>query len=298
MVLLRPRRGVPLLLLALTVGWCGVPDAGEGPELLLLDVGQGDAVLIKDGERVLLVDGGGDFAGRALVPALAAEGIWRLDGMVVSHPDRDHCGGLRVLAEFFPVRKVYSAVFPWDEGSECGQWLTAARRRGQHHPLVPGDHLAVGRWRLEILHPPPSGDLESRRKDRKENDRSLVLVATAPGGRRVLLTGDIEAAAERRLLGNPEVLACDVLKVAHHGSQTSSTAPFLAAARPRLALVSSGRDNPYHHPSSKVVRRLERAGIRILRTDYHGRVRLTFRQDGAMVFSTTAIPAVDGQRVD
>jgi competence protein ComEC len=297
-VLLRPRRGVPLLLLALTVGWCGVPEAGEGPELLLLDVGQGDAVLIKDGDRAILVDGGGDFAGRALVPALAAEGIWRLDGMVVSHPDRDHCGGLRVLADFFPVRKVYSAVFSWDEGSECGQWLTAARRRGQHRPLVPGDHLAVGRWRLEILHPPPSGVLESRGKDPKGNDRSLVFVATAPGGRRVLLTGDIEAVAERRLLSDPEALACDVLKVAHHGSQTSSTARFLAAARPRLALLSSGRDNPYHHPSPKVVRRLERAGVHVLRTDHHGRVRLLFREDGTMVTTTIALPGKDGARVD
>ena len=113
------------------------------------------------------------------------------------------------------------------------------------------------------------------------NDRSLVVLASF-GGRRVLLTGDIEAAAERELLKRyPDVLAdVDILKVAHHGSRTSSTPAWLDHTRPSLALLSAGLENRYGHPAPEVVLQLEERGIRTLRTDEHGLVRIAIDRAG------------------
>jgi competence protein ComEC len=153
--------------------------------------------------------------------------------------------------------------------------------------LAAGDRAAVGRWRLRVVHPPgpPGGPGEGGAGDGTRNDRSLVVVAEALG-RRCLLTGDAEARAERRVAG---LLAdggaagpYDVLKVAHHGSKTSTTPALLAAARPRLALVSAGPGNPYGHPAGEVVRRLVRAGARVLRTDRDGAVHLAWDDAGPL----------------
>jgi competence protein ComEC len=287
--LLHPRRGLPCLLLALAVGWCHpVARPQAVPELRLLDVGQGDALLLRDGERAVLIDGGSEFPGRALLPVLLAAGVDRLDGMLLTHPDRDHCGGLTVLADLLPVAWVFAAT----EGAEgeCGGWLAGLRDRQRLTVLTPGDTLPVGRWQLEVLHPPAgSGG--------GDNDRSLVLSATVPGGRRVLLTGDIEAVAERQILQGAAPVASDVLKVAHHGSKTSSIPAFLDAVAPRMALLSAGRGNPYHHPAPPILRRLERRGVRVLRTDLHGQVILRFFEDGRMVLWTAAAPGAQGERV-
>jgi competence protein ComEC len=118
-----------------------------------------------------------------------------------------------------------------------------------------------------------------------DNHRSLVLLAAALG-RRVLLTGDLDAAGEAALLRRwgAAALACDLLKVAHHGSPSSSIPPFLRAARPRLALVSVGAGNPYGHPSPKVLLALERERAMLLRTDRDGMVRVSFgRRTGIRV---------------
>jgi competence protein ComEC len=139
----------------------------------------------------------------------------------------------------------------------------------------------VGRWRLRVLHPegagPPARRLAAARRG---NDHSLVLAAAALG-RRVLLTGDVEAVAERALLrrwgAEPERLRADVLKVPHHGSKSSSGERFLDAVAPRAALVPVGADNPYHHPSPAVVARFARRGVPLLRSDRHGFVRLGWR---------------------
>jgi competence protein ComEC len=132
----------------------------------------------------------------------------------------------------------------------------------------------VGRWRLRVLHP-------ERHETRGENERSLVILAEALG-RRALLTGDIESWAEMQLFSCCERnLRVDFLKVAHHGSRTSSTEAFLDAAKPRLALISAGPNNIYHHPSKQIVERLEEHGARVLRTDRDGMIRLALREDGS-----------------
>lgn len=152
--------------------------------------------------------------------------------------------------------------------------------------LWAGDRAAVGRWRLTVLHPEP-GDR------RGTNDRSLVLLAEAHG-RRVLLTGDVEAWAELRLVeragGAPGVLDVDVLKVAHHGSKTSTTEALLDAATPRLAVISVGQGNPYHHPSPVVLARLARRRVPTLATARAGMVHLEIRPDGRLRIATPGAP--------
>jgi len=261
-----------------------------GVEVVMLDVGQGDSILLRDGSQAVLVDGGGwrhgDLGGRVLLPALLGEGVDRLAAMVVTHPDRDHCGGLVDLASYLPVGEVWTA--DGFQAAPCVVELARSALSGRPaalRSLATGpparSSAAVGRWRLRVLHPAAEGGLARRlRAAAGGNDHSLVVAATALG-RRVLLTGDVEAAAERQVVrrwnGAPELLRADVLKVAHHGSASSSTAAFLAAVQPRLALVSVGRHNPYHHPSPRVVDRFTRRGVRLLRSDRHGFVRLAWQ---------------------
>ena len=245
------------------------------PELAMLDVGQGDAILLRDGDRALLLDGGGlrggDIGGRALLPALLDEGVDHLDALVISHPDHDHCGGLVDIAAYLPVREVWMAP-GWDPAGCAGtlQALPGVRTRF----LWRGKGITFGRWRFRALHP----EADDRHP---VNERSLVLLATV-GGRRALLTGDVESWAEHDIIRCcAGELKADLLKVAHHGSRTSSTPGFLAAVAPRLALISVGLDNRYHHPSPEVVARLSERS-RLLRTDRAGEIALWFERDGRM----------------
>jgi competence protein ComEC len=277
----RPRRRLvaaavlpPALLVCAAVCADAWRPSGRGVELTLLDVGQGDAILVRDGDRAILVDGGGweraDLGGRVLLPALLGEGVRRLDALVMTHPDRDHCGGLVDIAAYLPVREVWMSP-GWEEESCATRLLALPGIRPRH--LWAGEQTSLGRWRLSVLHP-------GKDETRGVNERSLVLLAEA-FGRRALLTGDIESWAEQRLLSCcGRRLRVDLLKVAHHGSKTSSTESFLAAATPRLALVSAGVNNLYHHPSPVIVERLREHGARVLRTDRDGLIRIALGADG------------------
>ena len=140
--------------------------------------------------------------------------------------------------------------------------------------LWAGESAVVGDWRLLALHP-RAGDRRGR------NDRSLVLAASA-AGHCVLLTGDVEAGGERQLIVALAEMAagCDILKVPHHGSSSSTSVALLEALSPRLALISAGVHNRYGHPSAETLDRLTRRGIRVLRTDRHGMIRLTLHRGG------------------
>lgn len=251
---------------------CNLP-RDRGVELAMLDVGQGDAILLRDGPHAVLIDGGGwrtgDLGGRVLLPALVAEGVRSLDAVVMTHPDRDHCGGLVDIAAYLPVREVWMGP-GWEPEGCAGKLATLPGARVRR--VWSGETGSAGRWSLRVLHP-------DREEDRGTNERSLVIRAEAQG-RSFLLTGDIESWAEMRLLSCCErEVRVDVLKVAHHGSKTSSTESFLDAARPRLALVSAGVNNLYHHPSPVILDRLAERGIRVLRTDRDGLILLRLDQE-------------------
>ena len=290
--LLRPRLGLAALA-AVALWAAALSDAtGPGPvEAVAIDVGQGDAILLRDGAETLLVDGGGwpagDLGGRVLLPALARRGVRRLDRVLLTHPHLDHCGGLVEVASYLAVGEVLTGPgAPEPEPAGCDGELRAlpgVRHRGG----AAGDRLAVGRWRLRVLHPRPGAAGRSAAGD---NDASVVVLAEV-FGRRLLLTGDAEAAAERELVDRyGRALRADVLKVAHHGSRSSSAGRFLAAVEPSLALISAGARNPYGHPAPDVLARLRTHGARVLRTDRDGMVVLRFHADGRWAIDLPGSP--------
>lgn len=239
--------------------------------LEVLDVGQGEAVLLRDGSQVALVDGGGwrhgDFGGTVLLPILGREGIREIDRMIMSHADQDHCGGLVDLARYVPVNEILAAAHP--RASPC--WGRLKHLPGLRlRKLYPGDRIHIGDWRLEVLGP--------ARAALSGNDRSLVVRILA-GTTSVLLPGDVEAAGERALVSKwgEDGLRAEILVVPHHGSRTSSSDALLKAVRPAVAIISVGRHNPYGHPASSVLARLRRNRVRVLRTDRDGLIRVTPR---------------------
>ncbi|MDX1503377.1 MAG: DNA internalization-related competence protein ComEC/Rec2 [Thermoanaerobaculia bacterium] len=269
----------PLVVLLLAAGGGG----GEAPRLTLLDVGQGEAILLQDREQAVLLDGGGwragDIGGRVLLPALARLGVSRLDAMILSHPDVDHCRGLGDLAAYLPVAEVWMA--PGWRDAACARHL-AALPATILRPLWRGRRTRLGRWRFETLHPAAGQRLTG-------NDRSLVLAARVHGSS-VLLTGDVEAGVERRLAALIGRQRFDLLKVAHHGSRTSTHEALLRAAAPRLAIISAGRQNPYGHPSPEVLARLRRHGVPVLSTRKSGQVRVELLRGGRWRITLPSAP--------
>jgi competence protein ComEC len=256
----------------------------EGGRVVVIDVGQGDATLLDDPDGSVLVDTGGwnrpGLAARVLVPALAGLGVRRLDAVVVTHGDRDHCGALSSLLDLMPVGAIWTTLDVLE--SDCMSFALAAGR-ASIETLRPGDLRTIGSWSFLALHPEAGHRLE-------RNDASLVLLAKH-GGTRVLLTGDIEVAAERRLIDeHGEALKADVLKVAHHGSKTSTSSPLLEAVKPRLALISAGVENRYGHPAKSVLERLAGLGIPVLRSDRSGMIVLHLADTGRLGIDMPGAP--------
>lgn len=288
----RAARRAVLLGLLLTARPAGRFAESSVVEWVVADVGQGDGSLLRRGRTAMLIDGGGgagqrsraggsrDFGAQVWLPLLAERGLTRLDAVVVSHGDSDHCGGLLDVASYVAIGEVWAAPEMREVG--CVRELLEISRAA-FRGLGAGDRAAVGELRFEVLGPP-------RAALGRDNDRSLVLALEAEG-RRVLFTGDVERRAELEMLRrSPLELRCDLLKVAHHGSGTSSGAPFLAAARPRLAVISAGVANRFGHPSPAVVERFDRAAGSLFRTDQLGQVVVRWRRGRPLALELPGSP--------
>jgi competence protein ComEC len=267
-------RAVPgrLLGLAWMLPLFLLPPPRPGPGevwLTALDVGQGTAVLVETAQRRLLYDTGppygadSDAGGRVILPYLRARGIGKLDGLIVSHADQDHVGGAESVLDGVPVDWTASSL---DEDHAVNRKAARARR------CFAGQSWEWDGIRFSMLHP----TWDSYAHPAKTNARSCVLHVQA-GARGVLLAGDIEAPQEAQLVRDGQALGADVLLVPHHGSKTSSTAAFLDAVQPRLAVFQVGHRNRYGHPRADVVARYVARGAEVLRTDEGGAisVRLT-----------------------
>lgn len=271
------------LLLFLPLFFPRLPGPAPGGLWLdVLDVGQGEAILLRTAGHRLLFDAGpgyadGEDAGRRVVaPALWNLGVNRLDGLVVSHDDTDHSGGaLSLLDSHRPVWLLTSlAGVPRRSLGETGAAILAARpdamtcRAGQ-----------TWNWdgvRFQVLHPPAHHYANPGYPD---NERSCVLrVETAHGA--VLLTGDIERLSEMNLAERGQALAAQVLAAPHHGSAGSSSEAFLAAVAPRHVLIPVGHKNRFGHPHPEALARYRALGARIWRTDRQGAISLKFEPGG------------------
>ena len=267
------------LTLLTTIGVAGRRDAPAptGVRLTTFDVGQGESMLLESGKLRLLVDTGGapfgsgsfNIGARVIAPSLWARRVTRLDALLVTHGDPDHIGGAPVVLEDFTPRQFWEGVVvPRHEPSQ--QLRNTATTAGSVSVLRrAGDSLPWGRARLRVLHP-PEPDWE---RPRVRNDDSVVLEVTC-GDVALLLTGDIGADVERAIAPQLTPAAVRILKVAHHGSRTSSSSALLESWRPQIAIISAGRGNTFGHPTPEVIARLESIGARIYRTDRDGQITL------------------------
>ena len=264
-----------ILLLAaltlLTLGCHKTPDAGL--RVTVLDVGQGDATLLCAAGKFMLVDTGSAFASEELMRQLEANGVEKLDYLVLTHPHEDHVGNARrVLLEFDVETLIATTAIAVDLGYEL--ILQTARERGaQIRVMRAGD----GFWLAEV-----ACTVLWAGEDAEDWNNSSMVLRVAYGETVFLFMGDVEAEVEEALLASvPAELDCDFLHVGHHGSDSSTTAAFLEAATPQLAVVGCGENNSYGFPHMQVRDRLTAVGATLWRTDLDGAV--TFESDGTCV---------------
>lgn len=245
-------------------------------QVLFMDVGQADAALLRCEGQSLLIDGGNKSDGSTVVAHLKELGVTKLDVVVGTHAHEDHIGGLAGVLAALEADRVLCSADRYDSVAfEDFAKYAKARGSGIEIPKA-GDRFRIGSADVEIL--APLGEYEDI------NDQSLILRVTY-GETVFLFTGDAERPSETDLLDAGVSLAADVLKVGHHGGDTSTSYRFLNEIMPRYAVISVGEQNSYGHPTEAVMSRLRDAGAEVLRTDLQGDILI--ESDGVNLTVTT-----------
>ncbi|MGG4552684.1 ComEC/Rec2 family competence protein [Paenibacillus humicus] len=295
-----------LLLVQLYLGYQPMNMKGKG-HVQFIDVGQGDCALITTPEgRNILVDGGGtvsfrkpeeawrnrrepfEVGAKTVVPLLKKRGINRLDAVILTHGDQDHAGGLQAVLEQFPVDALLINGSLSDSSTIAKLMDTALHKGIPIYAARQGMGLKLdAATELRILSPEPDASPQGQvLYSKKQNHESIVFVLQMTGAT-FLFTGDMDEAAEYRVLeelagesrtsnlaNRISSIFIDVMKIAHHGSKTSTSAEWLEYWRPAAAVISAGASNSYGHPHPSVVERIASSGSRIYRTDQHGEVQM------------------------
>jgi competence protein ComEC len=255
-------------------------------ELTVLDVGQGDSLLVVSPHgRTLLIDGGGAFGGfpgreehngigpgeEAVSPYLWSRGFQKLDVVALTHAHQDHIGGLTAILENFRVGTLWIGR-EVESGALANLEKLAREQKISIVHEARGSAFAWDEVESQFLWP----EIAAKEVGPAPKNNDSLVLRLKYGDRSIMLPGDAEKQAEGSILSDNDdaTLRADVLKVGHHGSKNSTTLRFLAAVHPRVAVISAGEDNPYGHPSPELLERLSAAEIRILRTDRDGAVHV------------------------
>ena len=283
---------IGLSVMAIWVWDSAFQEKGRLLEVITLDVGQGDAAIVRfPDNRTMLIDGGiqrsyydeqkqrrveYDVGKRIIEPYLDLHGIRKIDMVVLTHPDLDHGGGLGYILENYKVGRVLGiSDMPLDSGTHRRLHAIVKARNIPYAFPYAGEIEFTPTATLNLLHPIDAAS--TNLLDSDKNDDSLVMKITY-GEMDILFTGDIGKSAESRLITSGQDLRSEILKVPHHGSRTSSSTPFLDAVQPRYAIFSLGQGNRYQFPHTEVVARYRARGCLMLRTDEAGAI--TLRTDG------------------
>ena len=258
-----------ILALTLLLCGCGQPQpttpshTGATLKVHYIDVGQADSILLECGGEYMLIDGGNVEDGNDVVEYLLDAGVEELEAVVASHAHEDHVGGLADILKTFPTEAVYAPTRTYS--SNCfDQFVYYCNQQYLTIQIPqPGDTISLGDTAVTVLGPVTSYS--------ETNNTSIVLLAQF-GEHRFLFTGDMETRAETDMLDFGMNVKADVLKVGHHGSDTSTGYRFLREVAPTYAVISVGEGNSYQHPHEAPLSRLEDAEVTVYRTDELGTI--------------------------
>ncbi len=251
--------------------------AAETLRIDFIDVGQGDAALVTSPTgKTVLVDGGPGQAAHALTTFLDAQAGRPLDLILLSHRHEDHLGGLAAAVHMLGARLFLDAPVPHPGSAYTALMHELADRQVAVRQATRGRRIDLGGGAVMTLLGPPDPPITGSRSDVNANS---VVARLSYGKFAVLFTGDAEAPTEQWLLAAGVPVQATVLKVAHHGSRYASRVAFLKQVGARVAVVSVGAHNEYHHPAPETLEHLARSGARVYRTDVDGTV--TLETDGA-----------------
>ena len=290
------------LILSLLLCGCGsapqpttaAPVSGDGLMVHFVDVGQADCILIECGGEYAIIDGGNKDDGQLVVSYLEQQGVEALSAVICTHAHEDHVGGLPSVLSVYPAAAVYAPTRTYSSKIFDNFLYYTDQQRLEVTIPSPGDTLLVGEALLTVLGPVQSYA--------ETNDTSIV-IRLDYGETSFLFTGDMEVEAENGMLdywsGNGDLFHVDVLKVGHHGSNTSTGYRFLYEADPAYGVISVGKDNSYGHPHAEPLSRLRDAGVTLLRTDELGHIlavsdgkEITFTWGNQAAQPETVEPAV------
>lgn len=244
-------------------------------DIHFIDVGQGDSILIKTpSEQTILIDGGPREAGKRVVHYLQQQGVTEIDLVVATHPDIDHIGGLLDVLDHFPVRRILDS--------------------GKHHTTKTYKEYVQKIWHKKIpvqiaklydyikVDPEVTLQVLNTSSTYKTNNNSSIVLRMTYKDLRFLFMGDLEKEAEKRLTQRTNIEA-DIIKIAHHGSNTSSSLSFLQRVNPKIAILTYGRENEFGHPVPRVIEHLQKINAQIYSTAVYGDLHIITDGEGYFI---------------
>lgn len=261
------RRILLFLVLCLLLTSCAKDPKEASLEIFVLDVGQGDSILLRSPWGNVLIDSGTEQSQSTLCLRLEQLGVTEITLAIFTHPDEDHIGGADGVLENIPVREVWTNGAASEEACYASLMQALSKSNATHTVVRAGDAREIGELSIFVLAPLSVA---------AEGNEGSIVLRLQIGSVSAIFSGDADATTEEQILATygASQLDCDIYKVGHHGSVTSTCVDFLEAMSPRYALISAGRANPYGHPHGQVVWRLQEAGAKVLRTDLSGELLL------------------------